>query len=107
MGTNAILSRRRNDLKKQLAKSNQKAQKQRDEVALQLDEMRAAMAKQLERSNKREKALASRQQGRHKVGLASTYHGGGNTKYSRNYSTLASSHKSFRTKNASSNSLRR
>ena len=104
--TNALLARRRNNLKKQLAKSNKKARKQRDEVAMQLDEMRAAMAKQLEQSNKRERKRQGRQsqqqqQQQQQAGLSNTYHGGGNTKYSRNYSarTLASSHSNLRRKN--------
>ena len=77
--TNALLARRRDNLKKQLAKSNKKARKQRDEVAMQLDEMRAAMAKQLEQSNKRERKRQGRQsqqqqQQQQQAGLSNTYH---------------------------------
>ena len=92
--TNALLARRRDDLKKKLEKSNKKARKQRNQIASQLYEMRAAMAKQLERSNReyRRKQPTKR---RHQHGMMSnTYHEHDGTKFAsdNHYNTLASSH---------------
>ena len=92
--TNALLARRRDDLKKKLEKSNKKARKQRDQIASQLYEMRAAMAKQLERSN-REYRRNQPTKRRHQHGMMSnTYHEHNGTKFTsdNHYNTLASSH---------------